>query len=288
MDKLKPVKASITILIDNTIMEFIPNSDTITRLSKPGMNFIAEHGFAALVETKEKKILIDTGATGVALEHNLSLLGLKSSDIDLTFLSHGHIDHTGGLGKVSGRLITHPDAFHERYLTPNPETKYNLSSPEPDTSELSIEYHTGPVKLADGVMTTGEVPRTHEWEVMRMFKIMREDGLQEDEVLDDQAVVINTEKGLVIVAGCSHAGIINTVEHAIKVSGVENIYCVVGGFHLIGPAEAKIERTINEFKRLGVQKILPIHCTGFEAIKRFSLEMPEEFEYCTAGCKIEA
>ena len=107
-----------------------------------------------------------------------------------------------------------------------------------------------------------------------------------DMVLDDQGVIINTKEGLVIIAGCSHAGIINIIEQAAKITEIKDIYCVIGGFHLIGPGEAKIERTIKELKRLGIQKIVPVHCTGFEAIKRMSTEMHEEFEYGTAGCRI--
>lgn len=283
---LETVDATITILIDNTIMEFIPDSAMIKRLSEPGRNFITEHGFAALIETGAMRILVDTGATGLALKHNLALLGLGSGDIDVIFLSHGHNDHTGGLPDIGGRVIAHPDSFLERYLTPNEKTSYNLTSPALDPDRHKVEYHRGPVELAPGVVTTGEIPRLHQWEELRIFKIKREGALEDDRVMDDQGVVINTREGLVILAGCSHAGIINTIEQAVKLTGIKKIYCVIGGFHLIGPGEAKIDRTIAEFKRLGIEKIVPIHCTGFEAIKRISQEMPDEFEYCTAGCSI--
>jgi 7,8-dihydropterin-6-yl-methyl-4-(beta-D-ribofuranosyl)aminobenzene 5'-phosphate synthase len=285
-EKLAPVKAKLTILVDNTIMELIPDSELVKRRSGPQKNFLAEHGFSALIETEEAKVLVDTGVTGIPMEHNLKLLGLTMDDIDVIVFSHGHNDHTGGLGKIQGRIIVHPDSFHERYLSPKEGVKFNLTSPAPDPEKHQIEFHTEPVKLANGVMTTGEVKRKHDWEELKVFKRKEGDALVEDKLKDDMGVVINTEKGLVVIQGCSHAGIINTVEAAKEVTGVDEVYCVIGGFHLIGPAEKKIDRTIEEFRKLNIKKVIPIHCSGFEAIKQVSLQMPEQFEYCTVGCEM--
>lgn len=283
---LEVVEAAVTILVDNTVMELIPGSGMINRISKPGASFIAEHGFAALIETEGKKILVDTGATGIALEHNLSLIGLTFDDIDIIFLSHGHKDHTGGLPKVKGKIIAHPDVFYERYLETKEGARFDLSSPQTDSLMHKIEFFREPVRLAKGVITTGEIERIHQWEELKIFRVKKNGKIIDDRIIDDQGVIINTRKGLVIIAGCSHAGIVNTIEQAIRITGIKDIYCVIGGFHLIGPGEAKIERTINEFRLLNVKKIVPLHCTGFEAIKRMSVEMPEEFEYGTAGCRI--
>jgi 7,8-dihydropterin-6-yl-methyl-4-(beta-D-ribofuranosyl)aminobenzene 5'-phosphate synthase len=285
--QLATVNVSITILVDNTIMELIPDSKLIKRLSKPYKNFIAEHGFAALIEVDNKKILLDTGSTGTALEHNLNLMDLTFDDIDCIFLSHGHNDHTGGLNKFKGKIIAHPDSFFKRYLIPKEGISYELTSPQIDPEKHFPEFHKGPVELAKGVMTTGEIERTHLWEELNVFTIKKDGKMLNDRIFDDQGVIINTKNGLVIISGCSHAGIINTIEHAIKLTGIKNVYCVIGGFHMIGPGEAKIERTINWLRQLKVQHIVPIHCTGFEATKRISIEMPEEFEYGTVGCKIE-
>lgn len=286
IDNLEVVNAKLTILVDNAIMELIPDSDMVKRKSGPNMNFLAEHGFSALIETEAAKVLIDTGATGISLEHNLNLLGLTMEDIDVVVLSHGHNDHTGGIGKVTGRIVAHPDTFLERYLTPNDKTVYELTAPKPDPVKHQIEYTRGPTKLAKGIISTGEVERIHAWEELPVFKIVRNETMEDDKVLDDQGIVINTPKGLVVIQGCSHSGIINTIEAAKSITGINEVYCVIGGFHLIGPAEKKIGRTIEEFKRLGVRKIVPIHCTGFEGIKQISAQMPQSFEYCTVGCEI--
>jgi 7,8-dihydropterin-6-yl-methyl-4-(beta-D-ribofuranosyl)aminobenzene 5'-phosphate synthase len=285
--KLEKVKATLTILVDNTVMELIPDSGLVKRLSGPHKNFLAEHGFSALIETEEARVLVDTGVTGVALVHNLKQMGLTPDDVDVIVLSHGHNDHTGGLPMVKGRIIAHPESFHERRLSPKEGVRYDLTSPKPDKKKHKIEYHREPVLLARGVMTTGEVPRLHEWEELPVFQIKKGDKYEEDKVMDDMGIVINTDKGLVVIQGCSHAGIINTVERAIKVTGEDEVYCVIGGFHLIGPGEKKIDRTIAEFKRLKIKKVIPIHCTGFEGIKQVSMQTPETFEYCTVGCQME-
>lgn len=283
----KPVSARITILVDNTIMELIPNGRFFTRLSKPNNSFICEHGFSALIETGGKNILVDAGATGIAVTHNLRLLGIEPEDVDVIVLSHGHNDHTGGLSRVPARIIAHPDAFYNRYLVAPTGAKFDLTCPYPETLGERVEFHREPVCLSAGVWTTGEVKRSHPWEMLNVFEIEKNGKTQPDEVMDDMGVVISSQKGLVVIAGCSHAGIINIVEQAIEISGIKNVYCVIGGFHLIGPGEAKIDRTIKELKRLAVKKVVPIHCTGFEGIKRISIEMPEEFEYGTTGCRID-
>ena len=283
----EPVSARITILVDNTVMEFIPDSKIVTRLSKPQHSFLSEHGFSALVEVGDKKILVDAGATGVAVSHNLKLLGLKPEDISVVVLSHGHNDHSGGLSRIPAKIIAHPDAFFKRYLVTPAGASFDLTCPDTEGLMNRVEFNRGPVQLAPGVWTTGEVERKHSWEALNLFRIQRDNEIVRDDVMDDQAVVISSPKGLAVIAGCSHSGIINTIEQAITISGIKDVYCVIGGFHLIGPGESKIDQTIAEFKGLNVQKIIPIHCTGFEAIKRLSMEMPAEFEYGTAGCRID-
>ena len=282
----EPVSAAVTVLVDNTVMELIPDGSLVSRLSRPQNSFLSEHGFSALIETGNKRILVDTGATGVAVAHNLKLLGLKPEDIDIVVLSHGHNDHSGGLSLFPGKIMAHPDAFFKRYLVTPAGASFDLTCPDYGKFKDRVDFEKGPVMLAPGVWATGEVERTHKWEELNLFRIQRESAMEYDSIMDDQGIVISSPEGLSIIAGCSHAGIINTIEQAVKISGINEVYCVLGGFHLIGPGESKISRTIAELKRLNVKKIIPVHCTGFEAIKRLSIEMPKEFEYATAGCRI--
>ncbi len=283
----EPVRASVTILVDNTVMELIPGSGFLTRLSKPHNSFLSEHGFSALIESGGRNILVDTGATGVAVAHNLDLLGIKPEDIDTVVLSHGHNDHSGGLALFPGKIVAHPDAFLKRSLVTPAGASFDLTCPGAGLFKDRVRFEKGPAMLAPGIWTTGEVERVHKWEELDLFRIEREGGMEYDSVLDDQAIVISSANGLAIIAGCSHAGIINTIEQAVRISGINEVYCVIGGFHLIGPGEGKSGRTISELKRLNVKKVVPIHCTGFEAIKRMSVEMAPEFEYGTAGCRID-
>ncbi|MEW6220994.1 MAG: MBL fold metallo-hydrolase [Thermodesulfobacteriota bacterium] len=282
---LPQTSGAVTVLVDNSVMELVPDSAFVQRLSKPSTPFLAEHGFAALIEAGDKKILVDTGSTGIALRHNLSQLGLAAEDLDLVFLSHGHYDHTGGLDAVRGTVIAHPDAFCQRFLVPKAGVSIDLTGPRPSAGHR-LQCHREPVVLAAGVITTGEIERVHEWEELPSFRIRKEGGEETDRIWDDQAVIIHSRNGLVIVAGCSHAGIVNTIKHAMKITGITKIAFVLGGFHLIGPGEAKIDRTIEELQRLDIERLVPIHCTGFEGTKRLSAAMPDRFAYCTAGCRI--
>lgn len=283
----EPVSSRVTILVDNAVMELIPNSQFVTRLSMPDKSFICEHGFSALVEAEGKRILIDTGSVGIAVTHNLKLLGINPEDIDLIFLTHGHYDHTGGILSFPAKVIAHPSAFFKRYLLTPVGTRLDLTCHSSEMFIDRVEYHSGPLQLAKGIWTTGEIKRRHPWEMLKIFEIQRDGKDVPDDIIDDQGVIISSKKGLVVISGCGHAGIINTIEQAIELSGINEVYCVIGGFHLIGPGESNIEKTIKELKRLNVKKVLPIHCTGFEGIKKISIEMPEEFEYGTTGCRID-
>jgi len=240
----EPISSRVTILVDNAVMELIPNSQFVTRLSMPNKSFICEHGFSALVESEGKRILIDTGSVGIAVTHNLKLLGINPEDIDIIFLSHGHYDHTGGILSFPAKVIAHPSAFFKRYLVTSNGTRLDLTCHSSEMFIDRVEYHSGPFQLAKGIWTTGEIKRRHPWEMLKIFEIEKNGKYVPDDITDDQGVIISSKKGLVVISGCGHAGIINTIEQAIELSGINEVYSVIGGFHLIGPGESNIEQVI--------------------------------------------
>jgi 7,8-dihydropterin-6-yl-methyl-4-(beta-D-ribofuranosyl)aminobenzene 5'-phosphate synthase len=210
-------------------------------------------------------------------------------------LSHGHFDHTGGLASVfSGAghqvpLVVHPDAFLQRRMN-GPKGIAEL--PQLDAIALKkagadILKRTGPSTLAAGhLLVTGEVVRKTAFETGMPGMEMFVDGAWvPDPIRDDQAIVINVrDKGLVVLSGCAHAGIVNTVDYARKITGVDHVHAVLGGFHLTGPAFApRIQPTIEGMQRIDPDYVVPMHCTGWDAINRFMGAMPKKCILNTVG-----
>jgi len=262
----------------------------------------AEHGFSALisltVDGENHSVLLDTGMSLDGLGHNAEILGLDLSTIEALILSHGHLDHTAGLGYVAGKLegrgiplIAHPDAWLERRTAIPGGAPIELPPARRDRLEeagFEIRESKSPVYLFGGaLLATGEVERTTEFERGLPFHETKRDGRWEADPLiwDDQAVVLNVRgKGLVIVTGCAHSGVINTLRHAVRLTGVERVHAVIGGFHLTGPVfEPVIAPTVDAMSEIGLQVIVPMHCTGWKAIHAFAAAMPEAFVQNSAG-----
>jgi len=310
VSRLKEVdRIEVTTLIDNYVDVLLRNSPGVTRpplaTGGPADTLLAEHGLSLLVTvkrgTKSHCILFDCGYTRIGVPHNMQLLEIDPAQIETIVISHGHMDHTGALYPIAESLgksiplVVHPDAFlSPRFLGLDDGSKLEfpqaIKKEEAKNKGLEIVEHSSPSLLADSMIAvTGEVERVTDFEKgLPNASVERDGRIEPDMILDDQALVIRLrEKGLVIISGCGHAGIINTVFYAKKVTACDEIHAVLGGFHLQGPIfEPIVEKTITEFKKMKPEVIVPMHCTGWGAIKRFSEEFPSSFILNSVGTKV--
>jgi len=243
----------------------------------------SKHGLSFFIKTKiddsKVTVMMDTGPSSEALLHNVDAMGVNLEDVDVIALSHGHYDHTGGLIEALKRMkkrvpvIGHPTVFEPKLsLTPHLRligSPFRCSDVESAGGVPLLA--TDPVKIADGITTTGEVPRMTAFERVRGFWAVHNRRFIEDKMLDDQSLVIDVEnKGLVVVAGCAHSGIINIIKHAQKITGNSRVYAVLGGFHLGNAENKNIQATVDELKKLDPKFIGPCHCTGKKATKKIA------------------
>jgi 7,8-dihydropterin-6-yl-methyl-4-(beta-D-ribofuranosyl)aminobenzene 5'-phosphate synthase len=305
-------RADVTCLVDNSVDVLLPHTKLAYR---PPLNenwfvhpLMAEHGFCAVIKLEvngtERRVLFDSGLDPFAASHNAGVLGLDLSSCELVISSHGHIDHTGGFINIRKKmnekkqkqkipLVLHEDAFRNR-LVKFPDGRM-LNLPAPNRADLTeagynlVEKQSQSLWIEDSILVTGEIPRTNDFEKGFPIHYSEIDGKMENDPLikDDQAVILNIkDKGLVVISGCSHAGIINIVNYAKEVSGEDRIYCVIGGMHLTGGIfEPIIPRTIDELEQLKPRTIVPCHCSGWKAIAEIAKSMPEAFIQNSVGTK---
>ena len=265
----------------------------LTTLSENTANFgfLAEWGLSILVETDNLKILVDTGLS-ISAVHNAQVLGIDLSTIDKIVLSHGHIDHTGGLREVLKRtgkveVIAHPDIWAAKYARLK-EQEFYVGIPfqreELESLGASFNLTREPVSLGGGIMTTGEVPMTTSYEEIDPDIYLRQEGiLYPDPLADDLSLVIDTEPGLIVILGCAHRGIINTLLHAQKLTGKKLIHAVIGGVHLFRASENQVEQTVTALKEMGIKKLGVSHCTGFYASAHLARQFGDSFFLNNAG-----
>ena len=308
----------ITVLVDNVASLMARGTETVKRFTdKP---LLAEHGFSAFVHLKEarKQILWDAGVTRVALTENARRMEINLSLVDAIALSHGHRDHFAALtdvlhlivprpeSKEWGRtisvpeiedwiashcvpLVAHPACFRERWVIARDGRRYGPSRvprAEWEAAGAQVIESAEPYQLAPGCWTTGAVPRRSFEQAGTPARYVFRAGSQfvRDYLEDDQSIVLNVrDKGLVVLTGCAHAGVVNTVHYAREISGVDRVWAVLGGFHLAPAEDEEIERTIDAIGALEPQMVVPSHCTGWKAIMRFAQRMPEEFVQGTVG-----
>jgi 7,8-dihydropterin-6-yl-methyl-4-(beta-D-ribofuranosyl)aminobenzene 5'-phosphate synthase len=271
---------------------FTCQSRLVRRLETPERQFVAEQGFSMLAETETgQRIVIDAGGSEYAFMNNLRNSGLEPKDISAIIITHGHYDHVGGLEPLVDAgvpIYTHPKTFvGKRYATYG-EIKTDISTPQKIIESLGktqMHFISSLTEIVPGIRISGEVPRVTDFEAPVNF-LREEDGkVFEDTVNDEQAVYLTTRKGLVVIAGCAHPGIVNIVTHARKSTG-SKVYMVLGGFHLANATQERVRKTMDALKNLGVDRIAPMHCTGFEAMKMIS-DRFVGFELMPSGSEIE-
>jgi 7,8-dihydropterin-6-yl-methyl-4-(beta-D-ribofuranosyl)aminobenzene 5'-phosphate synthase len=262
-----------------------------------GTGILAEWGLSILIEAENKKVLLDTGAS-IAAVHNADSLGIDPGSIDRIVLSHGHYDHTGGLREMLSRMrkeievIAHPDIWQAKYhrRKDDPERYIGIPFQRKELESLGARFNLSakPVYITNNIITTGEVPMVTEYESIDPGLFIKQDSeFQADQVLDDQAVIIKTEQGLVIILGCAHRGMINTIYHAQKITGISEIQAVIGGSHLISASQECLWQSIAALKDLGVQKLGLCHCTDLPVISVLAQEFGEGFLFVKAGTRID-
>lgn len=260
-------------------MKTLPDEVKITTICEnraPYSGLLGEHGLAMLLETKGRRILLDTGA-GATLAPNAAALGLDLSRLDAVVLSHGHYDHTGGLKWLLGVQVPatlavqgHPDIFADKYSRRRDAAPKYIGAPwkRSETEALGARFNLerGPVELGGGIFTTGEIPRLERAEKGETPFLTKEgDGFTEDRLLDDQALVVDSGAGPIVLLGCAHAGLIATLQHVLALTGKRRIYAVLGGTHLLNTSDEGIEQTIASLQQFGLEFIAPCHCTGYRA-----------------------
>ena len=220
--------------------------------------FKAEHGLSIFIQHNNTNLLFDTGASSQFINNAVNL-GIDIDSIKTIVLSHGHFDHGDGLEYINNKtLICHPECFIKRYRKSD-NLYIGLSMSEEELKKnYKIITTDVPYKITEFMTFLGEIPRINDFEA-KTTSFIKEDG-SEDFVNDDSGIVIKTEKGLIVISGCAHAGICNIMEYAKEVTGIKKIYAVIGGFHLKA-MDRQAQKTIEYFNKEKIQKVYPMHCT---------------------------
>jgi 7,8-dihydropterin-6-yl-methyl-4-(beta-D-ribofuranosyl)aminobenzene 5'-phosphate synthase len=304
-------KLVITIITDNYYDCLRPNYKVARRyFIIPGTSIHSEHGLAyyieAVVNGKPNAFMFDYGLDFQGVSKNMELLDIDVRRLEALGLSHGHFDHWGNLiailkyNRTKIRkgipLYVGEEAFSQRFAN-LPAGPFDVSGMidleqlrRDEIESLAVARIVevkDPTPIVPGAYLTGSIERVTEYEKGSPILLIKRGGKMEPDLfMGEQSLVFNVKgKGLVVVSSCAHAGIVNTVKHAQKMTGTNKVHAVIGGFHLSGAKPEVIQRTIADMKAIAPEYIVPMHCTGFEAITAFQREMPGQFIINTAGTR---
>lgn len=270
-------QVSITTLVENTV-------------NVAGLR--AEHGLSFLIRAGDQSVLFDTGQSDLVLQ-NAGAMGLSLAGLDAVVLSHGHYDHTGGVEAICrvaprARVLAHPAALDPKFTQNQDGTSRFIGLAPSAAAQLNdkgreVNWTTRPTEVVQGVFATGEIPRTTSYEDTGGRFYLDAACTALDPLLDDQALFFDTSHGLVVVLGCAHAGVVNTLDYIRNISGGRPLWAVIGGMHLHNSGAVRMVETIKALRQMAPRKLLPAHCTGFSATSKLWASFPELCSGCPVG-----
>ncbi len=269
-------KLKITVVVDNSTSK----------------NLLSEHGLSFYIEADDKKILFDTGK-GKAFEENFETLKIDANKLDYLVLSHGHYDHTNGIGFVLKnasdklKLFLHKKAFESKYSVWEDGVR-NIGMSKGNILEINklknrLIFTNNYTKIDNYIFVTGEIPKEYNIDESTNYFYTDEAGENIDYLIDDQSMFFNTEKGIVVLLGCCHSGLENTLNYIAELAKVNKIYAVIGGMHLKGSKQEDLNLVVDSFIKYDVKLLAPCHCTGQKETAFIYSKFPKVFSECFAG-----